>query len=255
MRRWLTLTLAIAGVARAATFDQILDRSFHAAEREAAFLASVASTETVAEVKLDPKERTESKSSRVYDYFVLIDTANGDLSVNESRIEQQSKGGGKMSKQLLQSTGFAMLSLIFHPFFEQSFALRDGGSETVEGRAWHKILFQYRPGKRSPTLLRTGAREYPISWAGEAWVEEKTGRVARIHAKVAAQLDEIGIQSMETNVMYGPADNLGETAEWVPLKAVLDLQTLHQHWRNTHTFSRFRKFEVTTVEQKPGKIK
>jgi hypothetical protein len=103
--------------------------------------------------------------------------------------------------------------------------------------------------------LKTGAREYPISWAGEAWVDEQTGRVARIRANVVAQLDEIGIKSMEADVRYGPAENLGENAEWVPLDAVIDLRTPHQHWRNTHTFEDFRKFEVSTVEQKQGPSK
>jgi hypothetical protein len=210
-------------------------------------MASVACTETVAEVKVGIKNKPESQSHRVYDYFVLVDTADGDLSVNESRIEQ---GKGKSSKQLLQSTGFALLSLVFHPFFQQSFTFTDNGTETMEGRLWHKVDFLYRPGKRSPTLLRTGAREYPISWGGEAWIDEKTGRIGRIHARVAAQMDEIGIKSMEADVRYGPAQNLAPPVEWVPLEAVVDLQTNHQHWRNTHSFSSFRKFEVTSTEQK-----
>jgi hypothetical protein len=252
MRLPLTFILMAVSIVSAATFDEVLDRTSKAAEREAAFLASVACTENLVETKLDAKNRSESKSSRLFDYFVLVDTAEGDLSVNESRIEQ---GKGKTNKQLLQSTGFATLALIFHPFFQQSFTMTDGGMETSEGKAWRKVWFQYRSGKRSPTLLRTGAREYPISWVGEAWVDEQTGRVGRIQARAAAQLDEIGIKSMGANVNYGPAENLGETAGWVPLEATLDLQTAHQHWRNTHTFSRFRKFEVTTLEQKAAKPK
>ena len=88
------------------------------------------------------------------------------------------------------------------------------------------------------------------SVTGEAWVDEQTGRVARIRANVAAQLDEIGIKSMEADVRYGPAENFADESEWVPLDAVVDLRTPHQHWRNTHTFTSFRKFEVSTVEQK-----
>jgi len=60
---------------------------------------------------------------------------------------------------------------------------------------------------------------------------------------------------METDVHNGPVEKFGEPAEWVPLEAILELRTLHQHWRNAHTFSQFRKFEVTTVERKPSKTK
>jgi len=246
---WLLL---FANTLLGATFDELMEKAARAATREATFLGSVACTESVVESKLDVRNKPESQSKRSYDYFALIDLSEGDLSVNESRIEQ---GKARTNKQLLQSTGFAMLSLIFHPFFQTSFTFSDDGTEHAGNVVWHKIGFQYRPGKRSPTLLRTGAREYPISWAGEAWVDEQTGRVARIHANVVAQLDEIGIKSMEANVRYGSAENLGENAEWVPLDAVVDLRTPHQHWRNTHTFGEFRKFEVSTVEQKKSSPK
>jgi hypothetical protein len=241
--------MAIA--AHAQNFDRILDRTSKAAEREVVYLASVACTESIIETKLGPKNKTESQSRHLFDYFVFVDTADGDFSVNESRIEQ---GKGGKNKQLLQSTGFALLALVFHPFFQQSFTMSDSGTESAGGREWRKISFQYRPGKRSPTLLRTGAREYPISWAGDAWVDEPSGRVGRIQAKVVAQLEEIGIKSMEADVHYGPAANLNQPAEWGPLAAVVDLQTPHQHWRNTHTFAQFRKFEVTS-EQKGTKTK
>ena len=235
-----------------ADFDDLLAKTAHAATREVNFLSSVACTESVLEVKLDAKNKSESQSRRAFDYFVLVDLSEGDLSVNESRIEQ---GTTKEKKQLLQSTGFALLSLLFHPFFQTSFTFADGGVDQVAGVSWHKIEFQYRPGKRSPTLLRTGAREYPIAWEGEAWVNEETGRIGRIHANVAAQLEEIGIKSMQADVKYAEAESLGDSSEWVPTEAIVDLRTPHQHWRNRHTFSGFRKFEVSTEERKQTKSK
>ena len=250
--KWCALLLMAASVASAVSLDELLDRTSRAAVKETAIIASVACTENVVEVKLDTRNKPESQSKRSYDYFVLVDLSEGDLSVNESRIEQ---GKGKMNKQLLQSTGFALLSLVFHPFFQPSFTFSDGGIEKISGETWHKIGFQYRPGKRSPTLLRAGQREYPISWAGEAWVEEGTGRIGRIHASVVAQLDEIGIKSMDADVRYGPAEGLSDQSEWLPINAVVDLKTPHQHWRNTHSFSTFRKFEVSSTEQKQSKTK
>ena len=242
------IVLATTLIVRGASVDQLLDRTSRAAEREATFLASVACTESIVEAKLGPKNNNQSQSKRLFDYFVLVDTADGDLSVNESRIEQTK--GGKGNKQLLQSTGFALLALIFHPFFQQSFTMTEGETESSDGRQWHKIMFQYRPGKRSPTLFRTGAREYGVSWAGYAWVDEPTGLIGRIHARADAQLDEIGIKTMEADVRYGPVGNLNDSTGWVPLEAVLDLQTGHQHWRNTHTFSKFRRFGVSAEEKR-----
>ena len=77
----LILALALGSTAADLSFDRFLDRSSKAAERETAFLASVACTETVVETKIGIKNKPESQSRRVFDYFVLVDTAGVDIAV------------------------------------------------------------------------------------------------------------------------------------------------------------------------------
>jgi len=82
-------------------------------------------------------------------------------------------------------------------------------------------------------------------------MDEATGRVASIHASLGSQLEEIGLASLETSVRYGPPPGQ-ESADWLPIEAVIDLKTQHQHWRNVHTFGNYRRFEVTTTEKREG---
>jgi hypothetical protein len=246
MRRTIFTLIAIGAIGRAGT-PELLDIAARAAEREIADLSSVACTETVVETKLSQKDKTEERRRRTFDYLVLLDTDDGDLSVTESRIEQ---GGAKKSeaKPLLASTGFATLLLILHPYYQNSFEFSDLGLVEEGGRQWRRLGFEFRPGKRSPSVLRAGAREYPLAWRGEARLDVETGRVASIQASLGAQLEEIGLESLEANVRYGPPDS-PDAAQWLPLEAVIDLKTHHQHWRNVHTFGGYKHFDVTTTEK------
>ena len=251
MTRTVVTLIAFAALGRARAEQQLLDLAARAAEQAIAGLSSVACTETVIETKLNQKEKTEERRKRTFDYLVLLDTEDGELSVTESRIEQ---GGEKKTEAqpLLASTGFATLGLILHPYYQNSFEFSDLGLVEEGGRQWRRLGFEFRPGKRSPSVLRAGAREYPLAWKGEARLDPATGHVASIQASLGAQLEEIGLESLEASVRYGPPnlkDASRDMAEWLPLEAIIDLKTHHQHWRNVHTFGGYKHFDVTTTEK------
>ena len=159
---------------RASALPALLDAAAKAAEREMAALSSVACTETVVETKVNQKDKTEERRRQTFDYLVLVDTDDGDLAITESRVEQS---GGKKTeaKPLLASTGFATMMLILHPYYQNSFEFSDLGVVEEGGREWRRLGFEFRPGKRSPSVLRAGAREYPLAWKGEARLDEATG--------------------------------------------------------------------------------
>lgn len=237
-------TLPLLG--RAAAPAALLDRAGQAAEQEMAALAAVACTETVVETKLNPKDRTEEHRRRIFDYLALVDAEDGDLAITESRVEQNASRKID-TRPLLATQGFATMMLIFHPYYQESFEFSDLGVVQENGRDWRRLGFQFRAGRRSPSILRAGAREYPLAWKGEALLDEATGHVAFFHASLGAQLVEIGLESLEATVRYGPP---GKGLDpWLPLEAVIDLKTHHQHWHNVHTFANYKRFEVTTTEK------
>jgi len=251
MGRLFALLVFAAALGRAADLPALLDVAAKAAEREIDALSSVACTEMVVENKLSRKDKTEERRRQTFDYLVLVDTEDGDLAVTESRVEQ---GGSKKAepKPLLASTGFATTMLILHPYYQNSFDFSDLGVVMQDGRHWRRLGFEFRPGKRSPGVLRAGAREYALAWKGEVLLDEATGQVASIRASLGSQLKEIGLQSLEASVRFGPAAG-PDVQQWLPLEAVIDLRTEHQHWRNVHTFANYRRFEVTTTEKREAK--
>jgi len=250
MTRTAMALMAAAALGRAASLPSLLDLAGRAAEREVSALSQVACTETVVENKLNQKDRNELRRKRTFDYLVLFDTDDGNLAITESRLEQ---GAAKKAdaKPLLESTGFAALMLILHPYYQNSFDFTDLGVVEEGGRVWRRIGFEYRPGKRSPSVLRAGAREYPLAWKGEARMDEATGEVESVRATLGSQLEEIGLESLEASVRYGPHAER-EVTDWLPVEAVIDLKTRHQHWRNVHTFDGYKRFDVTTQEKREG---
>ena len=250
MTRTFIAIITVVTLGQAAGARDLLELAARSAEREIAALSSVACTETVVETKLNARDKSEQRRRRTFDYLVLVDTEDGDLAITESRVEQ---GGSKKSdaKPLLASTGFATMMLILHPYYQNSFEFSDLGTVEEGGRPWRRLGFEFRPGERSPSVLRAGAREYPLTWRGEVRLDEATGRIASVRASLGSQLEEIGLESLETSVRYGPVPGQ-ESGEWLPLEAVIDLKTRHQHWRNVHTFGAYRRFEVTTTEKREG---
>ena len=242
MKNTLFAILVCAGLVRASSLPALLDLAAKSAEREITVLSSVTCTETVVETKVNLKDKTEERRRRTFDYLVLVDAGDGGLSLTESRVEQ---GKAKdTARPLLASTGFATMMLILHPYYQNSFDFTDLGTTGQDGRTWRRLGFQFRSGRRSPSVLRAGAREYPLAWKGEVLLDEVTGQVASIHASLGSQLEEIGLESLEASVRYGP--------DWLPVEAIIDLKTRHQHWRNVHEFGSYKRFEVNTTEKREG---
>jgi len=247
MKHLLIAGIAFTAIGQAAALPSLLDTAAKAAEREVTALSTVACTETVVETKLNPKQKTEERRKQTFDYLVLLDTDDGDLALTESRVEQNPSRKTE-ARPLLSSTGFAAMMLILHPYYQNSFDFTDLGMTEEGDRQWRRLGFEFRPGKRSPSVLRAGAREFPLAWKGEVWLDEATGRIGSIRASLGSQLEEVGLESLVASVRYGPA--LDPASEWLPLEATIDLQTRHQHWRNVHTFAGYKRFEVTTSEKR-----
>ncbi len=247
MRR-LALALLAVVLVQAEDLAVFLERAGRQAEQASEKLSSMACTERVVQVKFDSNLKILERRETTFDYLVMINAEGGEFSVEESRLEQKS-GGKPAAKPLIASTGFATLLVILHPHFQPSFRFEDVGTVEEGGRKWRVVRFEHQPGMPTPTVLQVGPREYPIGWMGEAWLEESSGSTGRIRAELREPLEDIGLQSLRTEVRYTP---LPAGGEWAPQQASIEAHTKHQHWRNIHEFSAFRHFEVNTQEKREG---
>lgn len=232
------------------SLDVLLDR---AGKQSSAFLdqfSQVKCTEQVTQEKLGNEGKLEYRQQSTYDYLVILTNAGGELSLDESRLAVREAKREKKNVSLLVSNGFATLFLIFHPYYSNGFRFTDLGQEVLGGRTLEKIRFEHIRGSRTPAALALRGREYPLEITGTAWLEPETGALVRISAGVENGLDDIGMKWLRSDVLFAPITykDTNETI-WFPLEASIEVETPRQHWRNTHHFTDYKRFSVSTEEK------
>lgn len=232
--------------------DKVLDR---ASQRVSEFLdqfSNVKCTEQVTQEKYKPNGKVELEQQSTFDYLVILTNAGGDLNLNESRLPvKEAKVNRRQDVSMLLSNGFATLFLVFHPYYFNNFEFTDAGAETVDGHHARKIHFQHIPNTRSVAALALRGREYPLELSGTAWVDPDNGNILRIEAGIASTLEDIGMKTLQSSVRFAPvafSKDKDQPVYWFPTEAVVEVETPKQHWRNTHRFSTYKQFSVTTEE-------
>jgi hypothetical protein len=249
----LLLTATIVNAQTSAEpLDKILDR---ASQRVSGFLdqfSNVKCTEQVTQEKFKPNGKVEIDQQSTYDYLVILTNAGGDLSLNESRLPvKEAKVNRRQPISMLLSNGFATLFLVFHPYYINGFEFTDAGNETIDGHLARKLNFQHVPNTRSVAALALRGREYPLEISGTAWIDPQTGDILRIEAGIGSTLEDIGMKTLQTSVRFAPvafSKDKDQPVYWFPSEAIVEVETPKQHWRNTHRFTTYKQFSVSTEE-------
>jgi hypothetical protein len=246
----LAIVFELAAAPRVSTapvsLDALLDRTGKRVEEFWEQFSAVSCTETVQQVKVGESGKVLAQRTSNFDYLVILQLTGDELTVDESRL-LQGQPKKESTKPLLTTTGFSTLLLIFHPIFQQSYEYALAGMEEVGGRKLQQIRFAHIRGRRSPSVLQLRGREYPLEWQGSAWIDPQTGYVDRISASLKDSLADVGLKKLSSEVQYTPVQfTLEKQTAWLPEVAVIEANTEHQHWRNVHMFSRYKKFSVTT---------
>ncbi|MEO5923698.1 MAG: hypothetical protein ABIR70_07735 [Bryobacteraceae bacterium] len=244
--RW-AIAISLVGAASGATpANDLLERT---GERVKLFweqFSAVTCTEELVQEKLNEKGKTAIRSYSRYDYLIVLGWNKGELLVDESRVEVEAPRKGKPSGSLLATRGFATLMFILHPDFQESYSF---ALPVQEPSGLMRIDFLPRSGARSPGALELKGREYPILWEGSAWIDPATASVTRIEAAWKEPPEAIGLQSLKSDVSYGPVELRAKQAYWLPTSAKVSLQSLHQTWRNEHRFTKYRLFSVDVKDE------
>ena len=231
--------------------DALMERT---AKQVSSFLDVISETnctERVLQEKLGDNGKIIQKEVSIFDYLIILTTPGGELNLSESRIvPENAKRDKKARAPLLVSNGFSTLFLVFHPYYSASFQFARDGEESINGRSVAKIRFQHIPGMSSPAALAVRGREYPLDIHGTAWIDPATGTIVRLTANIDSGMEDVGLRTMHSDVRYAPVSfhNSSETL-WLPESAVIEVESRHEHWRNTHQFSGYKRFAVDTKEQ------
>jgi hypothetical protein len=122
--------------------------------------------------------------------------------------------------------------------------------EVVSGRRVTKVGFRHIPGTRTPAALALRGKEYPLELSGVAWIDADTAVITKITAGVDKSLEDVGLKTLRSEVEFAPVPFQDLKKDyWLPLRASIEVETPRQHWRNTHEFSNYKRFSVSSEEQ------
>lgn len=230
--------------------DKLLDRT---SQRVSEFLdqfSNVKCTEQVTQQKLRPDGKVDVEQQSSYDYLVMLINNSGDLTFNESRLPiKEAKLDRRQPVSMLLTNGFATLFLVFHPTYINNFEFTDVGEDSAEGPGARKVEFRHVHNTRSIAALALRGREYPLELSGTAWIDPRSGDILKIEAGIGSTLQDVGMRKLQSSIRFTPVSFSKDQAPyWFPSEAVVEVETPKQHWRNTHRFSTYKQFSVTTEE-------
>jgi len=210
--------------------------------------------EQVRQEKLGKDDKVVLKEDSTYDYLVILTNTGGELSLDESRLAVRQAKADKKNTSMLVSNGFATLFLVFHPYYSGSFQFAALEDEVIDGRRLSKVSFQHVRGTRSVAALALRGKEYPLELSGVAWIDPQSGAITKITASVDNTMEDVGLKTLRSEVRYAPVP-FRDTKDvyWFPAQATVEVETPRQHWRNTHSFTDYKKFSVSTEEQVANK--
>jgi hypothetical protein len=235
--------------AQTSSLQALLER---ASSNVSAFLDTISEvncTERVTQERIADNGKTIEKRESAFDYLVLLSNAGGELNLVESRVAADSNKDSDKAPLLL-SNGFSMLLLVFHPYYAGSFQFNLSNGESESGGALTEVNFQHIPGARSPAALALRGREYPLEISGTAWIDPHTGVIEKITARIGTEMEDVGLRAMKSEIDYAPVSfQTVPGTYWLPAHVIVEVESRHQHWRNTHVFTAYKRFSVNTKEQ------
>jgi hypothetical protein len=215
-------------------------------------LADLHCTEDVMQQKLKPNGYIDVSRKSQYDYFLYMQGSSYDFQLSESRLEV---GTSKPAHApMLLSNGFSTLLLVFHPYYRNAFEFSAEPVVSLEGRLVVPVHFAHIQGARTPAALALRGREFPLELEGTAWLDASTGQVVRMNAGLEREMTDVGLKALKIEVDYMPAPKSSDNF-MVPAKAVVDLETPKQHWKNTHTFHNYKLFSIEATQDPAVKVK
>ena len=207
--------------------------------------SNVICTESVTQAVLGPNNKANYSESSVFDYQMQTNSNTGSLKLVETR-ETRKASFRDSARTLLITNGFTGMLLIIHPQYETSYTFEPAGEEIIEGVKFTKINFKPVPGASSPAALQLRGQNYPLPLAGTIWIDPQSGAVTKLVAAMDASLSDVGLRGMRSEIHYSLI-SFREPNEsyWMPVSAVIDVETPRKHWRNIHRFTGYKRFKAT----------
>jgi hypothetical protein len=146
----------------------------------------------------------------------------------------------------LLTYGFSAVALYFHPLNRAACRFHYFGRQMFKGLQTEVVGFAQIPEENTPVItFKIGKLSGHILEQGLAWIDAATHEILCIQTDLLAPRPDLRMDKQTSKIDF-KAIHLAEISAplWLPTKVVVDLESSHQHLRNTHSYSDFKMFRV-----------
>ncbi len=186
--------------------------------------------------------------------YLLVSSVDRDiLNLDEYRVDNSGAPvtPGAPDRDLMATSGFASIPLVFHPDYQIGSSFRLLGHQEMDGHDALVIAFAERPAtaKMLEEFVLKDQRTTVLT-QGFAWIDPDTFQVLRMHTELLKPAPEVRLTAQTTDVRYGPVHfKSNNQTLWLPQEVTVTVHWNGRAYRNTHRYSDYQLFQVGTHEK------
>ena len=248
------------------------------------------SLEQVHQERLGKDGKVARSFDQGFQYLLLAHTEKWGLGIEEHRATPQGERAalGGYDQGLMLTAGFASVSLLFHPAYQNGAGFRYLGRQSLDrqetvktndsrmflakpDRTWtfNNLNGESPPGKemyviafaQNPETARTEERfstdegSALILIQGLAWIDPATFQIVRLRTDLLAPQSKVRLQRQTTEIHFKEV-TFKEVANafWLPEEVSVTVDWRGRTYRNWHRYSDFKLFNVETKEERKAPL-
>jgi hypothetical protein len=192
----------------------------------------------------------ERQNSRDFSYLTIYHPDGTKPSLEEYRTDKRNRPINQDAiAGFYITSGYACLSLNFHPSYQQGLRFRYLGQQTSDSHA-HIIAFAQKLDTKDLLIEFIGigsANVVRVPVQGIAWVDPNTYQILQLRVNLVAAGNKSSLTEQTTDIKFG-AVRFSETEKqlWLPHEVIVTTQISNRTFRNLHRYSGYKLFAVNS---------
>jgi tetratricopeptide (TPR) repeat protein len=212
------------------------------------------SLEQVHQERLGKDGKVARALDQDFRYLLLAPTDKWGLEIEEHRATAQGANAALHGSDqgLMLTAGFASVSLLFHPAYQDGAGFRYLGRQSLDGKDLHVIAFAQNPQRaRTEERFSTDEGSALILLQGLAWIDPTNFQIVRLRTDLLAPQSKVRLQKQTTEIHFKEVSfKEVATAFWLPQEVSVTVDWRGRIYRNWHRYSDFKLFNVETKEER-----
>jgi tetratricopeptide (TPR) repeat protein len=232
--------------------NTILKKAGESVERFVKNFPNTISTEKVHQERLDKGGKVKNSLDQEFQYLLLPRKGDWGLGLEESRTTAQ----GQITtiqgyaEGFVLTNGFSACSWVFHPSNQPATKFRYLGNQTVNEKEMLVVAFAQKPETtRLKARFTTEEGSSAILFQGVVWMDPSSYQIVRLRNELLSPIPKLRLQRQTTEIQYQQV-HFKEVAAafWVPQEIDVTIDLRGRIYRNMHSYSDFRLFNVEAKE-------